>query len=59
MLCLRILLRSGELKPEEVEHLIIGRQDPNPPPIPDPLKSFVTETIWAGCKALESHIQVF
>lgn len=43
MLTLRILIRKGELSPEEVDHLIIGKVDPNPPPIPEALKNFVNE----------------
>lgn len=53
MLALRILLRSETLLPEEVEHLIIGRVDPAAPPMPEVLKSFLNENIWAACKALE------
>lgn len=53
MLALRILLRSEALLPEEVEHLIIGRVDPAAPPMPEVLKSFLNENIWAACKALE------
>lgn len=61
MLCLRVLLRSGELDSDEVDHLIIGKVDLNPSPIPDSLKSFLTDNIWAGCKALETitHFQGF
>jgi dynein heavy chain len=47
------MLRKGELKADEVEHLIIGKQDPNPPPLPETLKNFITENIWASCKGLE------
>jgi dynein heavy chain len=54
MLTIRILLRNEELQIDEVEHLIIGKLDPQPPPMPDVLKSFLNETIWAGCKALEN-----
>jgi dynein heavy chain len=54
MLTLRINLRAGVLTNEEVNHLIIGKVDPNPPPVPDVLKNFITESIWASCKGLES-----
>lgn len=54
MLCLRVLLRSGELESDEVDHLIIGKVDINPTPMPDALKSFLNENIWAACKGLES-----
>lgn len=53
MLCLRVLLRSGELDSSEVDHLVIGKIDSNPTPLPDSLKSFLSEAIWAACKALE------
>ena len=58
MLTFRILLRKGELKLDEVDHLIICKQDPNPPSLPESLKSLITENIWANCKGLES-IAVF
>lgn len=54
MLCLRILLRNGDLEPEEVNHLILGKIDLNPGPIPDVLKNFITEIVWAACKGLET-----
>jgi dynein heavy chain, axonemal len=53
MLCFRILLKDGKLDPDEVSHLILGKTDLNPPPMPDVLKNFLTEPIWASCKALE------
>lgn len=54
MITLRILLKSGELVGSEVDHLIIGKLDLNPTPIPDVLKSFLSEQIWAACRALEA-----
>lgn len=54
MLCLRVLLRSEELNSDEVDHLIIGKVDVNPTPMPDALKSFLNDNIWAACKALET-----
>jgi dynein heavy chain len=53
MLCLRVLLRSGELDSDEVDHLVIGKIDSNPTPLPDSLKSFLGDAIWAACRALE------
>jgi dynein heavy chain len=53
MLTMRILLRSEELKPEEVDHLIIGKVDPMPVPMPDVLKSFLNDSIWSACRALD------
>ncbi len=43
MLTLRVLLRSETLSAEEVDHLIIGKVDLNPPPMPDVLKSFISD----------------
>jgi len=34
--------------------LVIGKVDPNPGAIPDVLKSFLTDSIWSACKALEA-----
>ena len=53
MLTFRILQRKNELNPKEVEHLIINKPDPNPPPLPEPLKGFLTDIIWANVKGLE------
>lgn len=49
MLTFRVLLRADKLNPAEIEHLYIGRIEPNPTPIPDSIKSFITENIWAAC----------
>lgn len=38
--------------------MILGKADLNPPPLPEPLKSFLTEAIWAYVKGLE-QINVF
>lgn len=54
MLALRVLLRGNKLSPEEVNHLIVGKIDPNPPTMPESLRSFLTDVIWAQCKALET-----
>lgn len=53
MLTFRILQRAGELHPKEIEHLILSKVDPNPPPLPEPLKGFLSEVIWANIKGLE------
>lgn len=52
MLTFRILQRAGELLPKEIEHLIVNKADPNPPPLPEPLKGFLTDAIWANIKGL-------
>jgi len=54
MLTLRINLRAHKLIAEEVTHLIIGKVELNPSPMPESLKSFLTDQIWAQCKALET-----
>jgi dynein heavy chain len=54
MLTFRILQRSGELNPAEIGHLILGKADLNPPPLPEPLKGFLNDTIWANVKGLET-----
>ena len=57
MLTMRILLRANKLNPEEVNHLILGKIDPNPPSMPEALKSFLIDPIWAACKALEQMVE--
>jgi len=46
MLTLRIMLRAGKLNPDEVTHLIIGKIEPSPGPMPESLRSFLSEAIW-------------
>lgn len=38
--------------------MIIGKVDPSPPPVPEPLKSFINDTMWSAIKGLET-IPVF
>jgi dynein heavy chain len=52
ILTFRILERGGKLNPAEIEHLVINKADPNPPPIPEPLKGFLNDAIWANIKGL-------
>jgi hypothetical protein len=54
MLTLRILIRQGKLSETEVNHLIVGKMDANPGQMPEITKSYLTETNWAMCKALEA-----
>lgn len=53
MLTLRILVRNGVLKEPEVNHLIMGKVDPNPGSMPEITRSYLNESNWASCKALE------
>jgi dynein heavy chain, axonemal len=53
MLTFRILQRNGELNPKEVEHLILNKADPNPTSLPEPLKGFLNDVVWANIKGLE------
>ena len=60
MLCFRILVRDGELEEEEMYHLIQGKQLTNPVSYPESenLRSYVSETMYKDCKALE-YIEEF
>ena len=53
MLCLKILQKTGQLKEEEVQHLVQGRILNNAPSRPEKVKKYLTEQIWKDCKALE------
>lgn len=53
MLTLRILQRNGVLKESEVDHLVMGKVDPNPGSMPEITRSYLNESNWASCKALE------
>ena len=48
--------KQGLLKPDEIRQFIQGRILSSVPPIPDQVKSFLTEQIWRDCKALD-HIK--
>lgn len=43
MLTFRILLKDEKLNQDEIDHLVIGKVDINPFPMPEALKSFITE----------------
>ncbi|CAJ1331852.1 unnamed protein product [Effrenium voratum] len=58
MLALKILVRSGQVQPEELNLLIRAPVDPNPPPMPDTTRSWLSEQQWAQLKTLE-QISVF
>jgi dynein heavy chain len=53
MLCFRILIRKGEIKPEEVESLVKKEVALEPPNQAESLK-FIPESIWPAVKGLEN-----
>ena len=53
MLTIRILLRAGTIDPAEVNHMIVGKMLPNLPPVPESLKSYITDILWNNCKSLD------
>lgn len=52
MLTFRILLKDEKLNQEEIDHLVIGKVDANPHPMPEALKSFINEQVWSAISAL-------
>lgn len=54
MLTFRILLKDERLNPDEVEHLIIGKVELNPHPMPEALKSFINDAVWSAVCALQA-----
>lgn len=58
MLTLRVMIRQNKLSDNEVNHLILGKMDPNPGTMPEITRGYLNETNWACCKALEG-IQYF
>eukprot|EP00439_Symbiodinium_sp_Y106_P073657 s1439_g13.t3 len=58
MLALKILVRSGEVHPEELNILIRAPVDPLASPMPDTTRSWLTEHQWAQLKTLE-QVSVF
>eukprot|EP00928_Gymnodinium_smaydae_P048229 TRINITY_DN3222_c2_g1_i2.p1 TRINITY_DN3222_c2_g1~~TRINITY_DN3222_c2_g1_i2.p1 ORF type:complete len:2601 (+),score=892.36 TRINITY_DN3222_c2_g1_i2:138-7940(+) len=53
MMTIQILVRAGKILPEEQMMLIMAPPDPNPPPIPENARSWLSETQWAQLKSLE------
>jgi len=53
MMCLKILERAHTIASDEVDLLIKAPPDPNPPPMPENAKSWLTEVQWAQLKTLE------
>lgn len=58
MLCLRINVRKGLIKQEEVDALIKKEVSADPGPIPDSLAKFIPESIWPGVVGLQ-NVKVF
>eukprot|EP00929_Paragymnodinium_shiwhaense_P082767 TRINITY_DN4377_c2_g1_i1.p1 TRINITY_DN4377_c2_g1~~TRINITY_DN4377_c2_g1_i1.p1 ORF type:complete len:2551 (-),score=809.20 TRINITY_DN4377_c2_g1_i1:84-7481(-) len=58
MMCMKILVRAGKIDPAEHRMLIIAPPDPNPPPMPENARTWLTETQWAQLKTLE-NIEAF
>ena len=57
LLTFRILIRSGKLAQNEVNHLIVPQPPLQRSPIPDNFKSFLTEGIWEAVISLEGNIK--
>jgi dynein heavy chain len=53
MMVMKMLVRSGTVMKEELDVLIRAPPDPNPPPMPENVRSFLTEVQWAQLKSLE------
>jgi len=53
MLTFRIMQRKGLLTDAAVDHLVIGKQDPNPGNMPEVTRAYLNEQNWSMCKALE------
>ena len=56
MLCLRVLVRAGTIAAPEVDLLVKGSLHPSPPPLPEPLKAWLTDTHWSQLKQLEATV---
>jgi len=54
MMTLKILERAGKIDKDELLVLIRAPPDPNPPPMPENARSYLTEVQWAQLKSLES-----
>jgi len=53
MMCLKILERANTIASDEVDLLIKAPPDPNPPPMPENAKAWLSEVQWAQLKSLE------
>jgi len=58
MLALKCLARSGQIQDFELDILIKAPADPNPSPMPESARSWLSELNWAQLKSLEA-ITVF
>jgi len=53
MMCLKILERSKVIVKDEVDVLVKAPPDPNPPPMPENARSWLSDVQWAQLKSLE------
>merc|ERR1719478_1545900 len=53
MMTMKILERAGRIQKDELDILIRAPPDPNPPPMPENARSYLTEIQWAQLKSLE------
>jgi len=58
MLALKCLVRSGQIQDYELDILIKAPADPNPSPMPESARSWLSDLNWAQLKSLEA-IPVF
>ena len=56
MLVFKVLLKSGQLDPEEYSALITGARSVAPPPVTDELSGWLADTQWAAVDAL-THLK--
>lgn len=54
MMTMSILQKAGKIERSEMEILVGAPPDPNPPPMPENARSWMTEVQWAQMKTLES-----
>ena len=58
MLVFRVLLKAGQLDPEEYAALVKGAKSLAPPPVTDELSGWLTDAQWAAVDAL-THLKAF
>merc|ERR1719478_1054569 len=53
MMTMKILERAGKIQKDELDILIRAPPDPNPSPMPENARTYLTEVQWAQLKSLE------